>query len=402
MRKTAKILLLICGVCLTASACRPTASETKEIKKTYKELIDSIDLEKDTLSLELSDMVNINASVTPKSKYEDGLGIYEFEQEALGFDTKGFISRLNQYFGKEEVFYENSAEYLRETDAKGDEWQCKVVCNTAPQGSVAAWDNDIEMSESSSNLIVHLLANRYPIYYRESDLMEDEIKKIVHLFGDQFQNVDQGDFRYIIIDGEEGYKRIEDIYRKVDVGLKEDQTDKAFEDDLYPGGLVAKERKEVYGVEFRETIGNEKIPLISMNHASYKNPDKKSVPETSRESFGDEVWTPVDNKICGTFDSLGNLQSIYMEKYIRTREMPERVEQILDLRQVLNIIYEKVKGVKRPVNIYSIQLNYTGVVLEEGEELEDYVYPVWVINYYDSAVQGSAKIYLDAVTGREL
>lgn len=401
MRKTSKILFLICGVCLTMAGCRPTVSETEEIKKTYKELIDSIDLEKDILSLELSDMVSVDATITPKSKYENGVGIYEFEQEALGLDTKEFISRLNQYFGREEVLYEDSEEYLKETNAEWGGEQCKLYCHPDLQGSIAVWEDNINVSEAVT-LLIHLLAGRYPIYYTESDLMEDKIKKVVNLFDDQFQNVNQGDFRYIIIDGEEGYKRIEDIYRKIDVELKENQIDQTFENDLYPGGLTAKERKEIYGVEFHETIGDEKIPLMSMNHASYKNSDKKPIPKTSREGLMDEVWTNVGNRICGTFDSLGNLQSIYIEKYIRVKETPERVEQILDLRQVLDIIYEKVKDVKRPVNIYSIQLNYTGVVLEEGAGLEDYIYPVWEIHYYDASTRSHVMVYLDAVTGKEL
>jgi len=402
MRKKVKVLFLICGICLITAACRPTTSETEETKKTYKELIDSIDLEKDTLSLKFSDMVNVNADVTPQSKYKDGLGIYEFEKEAMSFDTRGFIDRLNQYFGREEVFYEDSLEYLIETNAKSDEWKkYKVGGDVSKDGSSLTWSSDVEEYGPFRAMVADLLANRYPIYYTESELMEGEIKKLTSLFSDEFRDIENGHFRYIIINGEKDYKRIEDIYRKINIGLGENETDHVF--DCYVNlTKPAREQKEVYGVTVCETIGTEKLPVLFMNKASYKNYDKKAIPETSRKGMADEVQTPVYNYICAIFDNLGNLQSVHMEKYVRIRDIPERVEHILDLRQVLDIIYEKVKDVKRPVNIYSIQLGYTGVVQEEGNGLEDYVYPVWEIQYYDSGPQTIETVYLDAVTGREL
>jgi hypothetical protein len=392
--------IAVCMICTTAVAlvsCKPTTSITTESQSTYEELRESIDMESDVLTMQLTDMARIDASVTPESKYKEGLGIYEFTKEHLDMGLDGFIEQVNRYWGKEEVSYEDSGQYALEvTPADEDLPECRIEYIDDMH---AEFFNEPEISHDYLTFVTYLIEGKYPILSDSSEGVFDRGKELIQMFSGQFQNMDAENSYAVSIVGEEGYRKIEDIYGRIDV----DDYDGRIVSTLFQmGGGIAEERKDIYGIECYEMVGNEGIPLLPQIYASYVNTEQKTVPETSRQSYGDEVWTPCDNVIRAAFDGDGNLQALYINKDIRVESTPVRVEPVINLQEVTDFIYEKVKTVKTEVVVYSIQLYYTGVVVEEDGELEDYIYPVWEIRYYDSNSKSDVLLYLNAVTGKEL
>lgn len=393
MGKTVKIFFVVCMACLT-TACKATTSETEETKKTYKELLESIDMESDRLDIQLTDNLNIHADIIPKSSYENGLGVYEFQRETLSFSSEEFAKRLNKYYGKEQI--------VSSTQKGSALMDNEAHCSSGPSGSTATYFYNKE-AQSYIDFAVTLFGTKYPIYIKQPDeilAQADTIRQKV--FYDQFPNMNEKCFQYIILAGEEDYNKLEKQYRNIHIGLKENDEDRLFTMDMWVGGTISEQKRSVYGAQCYEIVGNTNLFLKPINRASYKNTENRQIPETSYKSMGSEVITPIDNKLLIVFDDSGQLQAIYTAKYIRVNDTPEKTEQIIDLKKVIDILYEKMKNVKKPVNIYSIDLYYTGVIAEEGEGLEDYISPVWEIYYYDSSSKSRASIVLDAITGKEI
>ena len=425
MTKKILCVLLAGAVSVSFCSCKPATVETEEKVKEYESKLEKLDISGDkqedadisgntledtdisgnTLKVQLSDTASVDAIITPSAYYQGKIGIYEFERADLGFEEEEFLEKVNEYYGRQEVGYEDTSGYqLEVTSPDQDLEPTRINCYNVESGGYARYCRDAVNSENYYYFLLRLIDEGYPVYKQietQDEGVPGNVKKLVDLINGSDAGMGG---ELLSLTSEEEYLRMEAAYKRIS-----DPSDDHSEEELETRLANMYETLEgdfqnhppAYGVQCYELVGDTHIPLKNMNGCSYINRKGKEIPATSVEEGG-EVSAFTDNYIYMYFSENDELEVLDLSRQVKVSEKPVKEVEVIDARKVIDIFYQRVKAAKHPNILYSVQLQYSGVVKEEDGKLEDYIYPVWTVKYYDSTADTLVQIYLDGVTGEEL
>lgn len=368
------LLLIIAGAMLL-TACKPTTKVTEEAELIYEEQLEKIDKNATYIDLDLSDAIRINAEITPFSDYGEELGIYEFQRQLLGVDTDTVLDNINKCRKKEDVNAE------------------EIIISVGTDASVVGYGDLSEEQMNYATLSSSLLDMKIPLnaYIRPQFT---ESAKVQEEFSGYFTNLNS-----ITVCGIETEKEYEEVvsqltlYGGQDVMSSVGKNIHDIESKCFTG---------FYVVKCYEMVGHSKIPLKELETSCYKNYKLKEIPKTSYARYDDEVFCDTYNYVQAAFDIERELQYFHMTKNVEIDENPVRLEKIVDVCSVIDYFYQKMKTSQSKMIVSNIELFYTGIVVEEEDGLEDYIWPLWKITYYMPNVGTCANMYINAVTGKEL
>lgn len=397
-RKQAVIVTLCAVICLTA--CKPTTKLEQSDEEKYTQNLNNLDIDTDHLESDLIGNITINADITPKEKYNDGLGIYEFSKNPLDITNEEAVEIMNSYFEKEELSYEDTLTYMiEETEMEELEGLYRISAVRGIDGGNLVYQSGESDADAYGTLVYHLFKSGYSIKTEEPGALQNYSDKLIQLFGAKFTNLNQDGAEYVFIKNEEDYERIESELKKINQS-PEGEVDYTYDIVVNQMGKnVAKEKKPVCGVYLYETVGDSGIPIKSMARCSYKNSQIKEIPDTCWYGPGGEVFVNCDNSICAAFDEKLTLQKLDVVRYIKMEEEPLQVCNIIDAKEAIDLVCQELKQSTSKICIFSVELNYSGVIREEEDKLQDYIAPVWWINCFNVSSQSGIDYYIDAITG---
>lgn len=374
MKKQLFLVVMAGGMMLTS--CKPTSKVTQDSGLiVYEEQLDKIDKNTSYVNIELSDNISINAEITPYSEYGTELGIYEFQRQVMNFEEEKILNDIN--------------ECRQESNVSAEE----VIISVGTDSSLVGYGDLSEEQMKYYSLASALLLFEVPLNVDKTNQCPEGTivqKKCSEYFAQL------NDMEIYGIETEEEYEEVvaqltmyggQNIIENIAPGFQN------IESDQFTGFYVA---------ECLETVGDSNIPLKGLLCSVYKNYKLKDIPETCSMGYDDEVFCGIYNCVLAVFDTDKELQSLHMEKNVQVEEKPVRYETVVDVCSVIDYFYQKMKTSQSTIIISDIELFYTGIVVEEEGELEDYIWPVWKVTYYKPGVGNCADMYINAVTGKEL
>lgn len=396
MRKKQKLLGVAVLLLLALTACRKTTSVTKDDEQDFQDRIEALEISGNHVTSELIKNVSIDADITPSSLYGETCGVYEFRLASLDITTEQMIDAMNEYFGEERVHYEDSEEYLLAANPDSEELP-KIICYTDKQGGSASYSRDVNELNAYSSFFWNVYNNdKEMVKTSGSEELEKKADKLRALFGDKFTFMKDTEAIYLEFSGKEDYE-------KLDEKLKNDYWEsKSYLDFSIEEEPAFSQGKAAYAVFLYEMPGNGHIPL-KVGNCSFKDMSMKGLPETSEYGQNGEVYVNCDNYIMAYFDENLELVGVNVFRQCSVEETPVKQAEMLDAGQAVEKACEILKSQSVPVKIIQVTLSYTGVIREEDGKLEDYLSPVWEVEWSCPALENVAStVRVDAVTGEVL
>lgn len=396
-KKCKKILTIILPFIFILSGCKAAGDEATENNAgndmsvegdSGNETEEKIKLTEDEMNkayaeIKISDCVSVSGYITPYSAYKDGIKIYEALYSDVEYTDK--IEDIKEIMEKQSDTKLTIGEQVENRltlagkNGQGSIFKERIsYCDNDDRAELIYWGFSLTHKSSSCQGINTESVKDFERISELADACNFEVFEVADLY----------DYDTMTAQA--------DVYSDYIMSEKAGELSVELSDNGYEF-YVLSQKKDNIAIKYQG---------ILYKNSGYENYNEELFKYTS--ALGEQrIASNCDNSIELGYNN-GVLSYVSISNMCRTGGIL-KTEQVIDINDVIGILQKQFLTATENVKITSIELCYDVKLYINDNMLDGKLYPYWIINYYDTALEykedklnsetPAGKIIIDAVTG---